>query len=128
MTPNPETSARTTAGSSPAASPDRATSAAEGRSTPDTIVVRIPGPLRALTDGAGEVEAAGATVAGVLERLVEEHPGLRRHLLTDGVAGTEVRDHVNVFVNDDDVRTLDGVATSVAAEDTITIVPSIAGG
>jgi molybdopterin synthase sulfur carrier subunit len=74
------------------------------------------------------VAVRAATVAAALERLVSDHPGLRRHLLTDGGPGIELRDHVNVFVNDDDIRTLDGTATSVAAEDTITIVPSIAGG
>ena len=127
MTPNPDTGPRTTAGSNPAASPDRAASAAAGRSMP-AVAVRVPGPLRALTDGAGELEVEGATVAAVLERLVADYPGLRRHLLADGGPATEVRDYVNVFVNDDDVRTLDGVATTVGPEDTITIVPSIAGG
>lgn len=113
MNPRPETSERT------AASPERATSAA------GPIVVRIPGPLRALTDGAAEVEVRGGTVAGVLERLVADHPGLRRHLLTED--GT-VRDYVNIFVDDDDVRYLDGPSTAVTADHVITIVPSIAGG
>ena len=89
------------------------------------VVVRIPGPLRTLADGAGEVAVRGDTVAAVLEKLVIAHPGLRRHLLTD--AG-DVRDYVNVFVNDDDVRYLDGADTPVSADDTMTIVPSIAGG
>jgi molybdopterin converting factor small subunit len=116
MNPSPETNQRT------AANPDRAPSAA------GMVVVHIPGPLRALTGGAGEVEVRGGTVAEVLERLVTHHPGLRRHLLTDSGAGTEVRDYVNIFVNEEDVRTLDGVATAVGSEDAITIVPSIAGG
>lgn len=89
------------------------------------LVVRIPGPLRALTDRADEVKVQGTTVAEVLERLVVRYPGLRRHLLTD-TGG--VRDYVNVFVNEEDTRTLDGVATAVGPGDTITIVPSIAGG
>ncbi|MGK7313395.1 MAG: MoaD/ThiS family protein [Candidatus Longimicrobiales bacterium M2_2A_002] len=89
------------------------------------VVVRVPGPLRALTDGAGEVKVGGTTVAEVLERLVVQYPGLRRHLLTD-TGG--IRDYVNVFVDADDIRALDGVSTAVGPEDAITIVPSIAGG
>ena len=113
MNQSPETSQRTAA------------SSADATSAAGAVVVRIPGPLRALTDGAGEVTVRCATVAGVLERLVADYPGLRRHLLTDG---DEIRDYVNVFVNDDDIRTLDGMATYVGPEDAITIVPSIAGG
>ncbi len=92
---------------------------------PGRVVVRIPGPLRSLTDRTDEVKVGGSTVAEVLERLVVRYPGLRRHLLTD-TGG--VRDYVNVFVNEEDARTLDGVATAVGPGDTITIVPSIAGG
>ena len=112
MNPSPETS-RPPSPSEPDAS-----------SAPG-VVVRIPGPLRSLADGAGEVKLEGTTVAEVLERLVAQYPGLRRHLLTD-TGG--VRDYVNVFVDADDVRALDGVATAVGPDDTITIVPSIAGG
>lgn len=113
MNPSPETHDR------PAANP------ADAMTAPGAVVVRIPGPLRALADGADEVRVEGGTVARVLERLVADYPGLRRHLLTeDG----RVRDYVNVFLNEDDVRTLDGVATPVDGEDAVTIVPSIAGG
>ncbi len=101
---------------------------ADGSSGPPgagAVVVRIPGPLRSLTDGAGELEIPGGTVGTVLETLVLRHPGLRRHLLTED--GT-VRDYVNVFLNEDDVRYRDGVDTPVAPTDTVTIVPSIAGG
>jgi molybdopterin converting factor small subunit len=113
MNPSSETHER------PAANPADATPAS------GAVVVRIPGPLRALADGRDEVRVAAGTIAGVLERLVADYPGLRRQLLTeDG----RIRDYVNVFVNDDDVRTLNGTATSVYDEDAVTIVPSIAGG
>jgi sulfur-carrier protein len=88
-------------------------------------MVRIPGPLRPLTDGAGDVEVAGATVGAVLEDLVRRHPGLLRHLRSEHGA---LREHVNVYLNEDDIRYLDGEATVVSAGDTITVVPSIAGG
>ena len=112
MNPSPETSRPPSPGE------------ADAPSAPG-VVVRVPGPLRALTDGAGEVRVEGTTVAEVLERVVLQYPGLRRHLLTD-TGG--IRDYVNVFVDADDIRTLDGVATAVGPDDTITIVPSIAGG
>lgn len=89
------------------------------------VVVRIPGPLQRLTDGEAEVRVPAGTVAATLETLVIRHPGLRRHLLTDD---GDVRDYVNVFLNEDDVRYLSGVRTAVSAGDTLTIVPSIAGG
>ena len=122
MNPSPETSPRT------AANPDGATSA------PGAVVVRVPGPLRRLAAGADEVRiemrgnggaGGSASVAELLDALVREHTGLRRHLLTEEGA---VRDYINIFVGDDDVRYLDGPATMVAAGETITIVPSIAGG
>lgn len=89
------------------------------------VIVRIPGPLRPLTDGRGEVLVPAGTVAEALETLAIRHPGLRRHLLTDEGA---VRDYVNIFLGDDDVRYLDGVATAAPAGSILTIVPSIAGG
>lgn len=89
------------------------------------VVVRIPGPLRPLTDGEGEVVVPAGTVGAVLETLVVRHPGLRRHLLTDEGG---VRDYVNIFLGEDDVRYLDGVGTAAPAGSILTIVPSIAGG
>ena len=122
--PNPRTMSPGSPGSpgsgTGATDPDPGSRAGEA-----IVVVRIPGPLRSLTGGAGQVSVPGATVAAVLERLVIEHPGLRRHLLTDT---GDVRDYVNLFVNEDDVRYLSGVATELGPEDTVTIVPSIAGG
>jgi sulfur-carrier protein len=87
--------------------------------------IRIPGPLRGLSAGAGDVEVRAATVGGALDELVRRHPGLLRHLRTE--TGS-LREHVNVYLNQDDIRTLRGEATALAAGDTITVVPSIAGG
>lgn len=89
------------------------------------VTVRVPGPLRSVADGAGEVAVTCATVGEALDDLLDRHPGLRRHLRTE-TGG--LREHVNVFLNDDDIRYLDGEATVVAQGDVVTIVPSIAGG
>lgn len=120
----------TTQTSTRASSEARAGSRARSR-TPEsdagapTAAVQIPTPLRALADGAVEMRVRAGTVAAVLEALLDRHPPLRRHLRTE--AG-RLREHINVFVNEDDIRTLDGEATRVSPSDTVTIVPSIAGG
>lgn len=87
--------------------------------------VRIPAPLRALTDDRGEVEAGGATVRAVLEALGDAHPGVRERLLDDR---GRLHRFVNVFVGDDDVRELRGLDTPVGADDVVTVVPAVAGG
>ena len=87
--------------------------------------VRVPTTLRALTAGASEVAVDGATLAAVLESLESSHPGFRDRILDE--AG-ELRRFVNVFVNDDDVRFLDGLSTAVDDGATVSIVPAVAGG
>jgi molybdopterin synthase sulfur carrier subunit len=87
--------------------------------------VRIPGPLQALAEGMKEVEVHGATVEAVLAELVQHYPHLRRHLFEDGGA---LRGYVNLYLNDEDVRFLDGLSTPLNPDDVITIVPSVAGG
>jgi sulfur-carrier protein len=88
-------------------------------------MVRIPGPLRALAAGDGDVEVRAGTVGAALDEVLRRHPGLRRHLRTEQGG---LREHVNVYLNEEDIRFLQGEATEVAAGDTITVVPSIAGG
>jgi sulfur-carrier protein len=88
-------------------------------------MIRIPGPLRALASGEDDVEVRAATVGAALDELVRRHPRLHRHLRTEQGG---LREHVNVYLNEDDIRYLQGEATAVAAGDTITVVPSIAGG
>ena len=92
---------------------------------PAAAIVRVPGPLRAITGGAGDLEAHGGTVAEVLDELMTRYPALRRHLRTEGGA---LREHVNIFVNEDDIRFLDGDRTPVRPGDDVSIIPSIAGG
>jgi adenylyltransferase/sulfurtransferase len=89
------------------------------------VKVLIPTPLRRFTGDTGEVEVDGATVGEVLKALTARHPALQRHLYTDD--GT-LRSFVNVFLNDEDVRHLGRDATPVSSGDTVSIIPSIAGG
>ncbi|MFO0616651.1 MAG: MoaD/ThiS family protein [Polyangiaceae bacterium] len=87
-------------------------------------IVRIPTPLRTLTKGEDEVRASGATVAEVIEDLERNYPGMRDRLLDE----KGVRRFINVFVGEEDIRFLDGLATALRAGDRVTIVPAIAGG
>lgn len=87
--------------------------------------IRIPTPLRKLTDGAAQVEVAGGDLRAVLEDLQAQHPGIRERLLDDE---GQLRRFVNVFVRDEDVRFLDGLDTELADQDTVSIVPAVAGG
>jgi molybdopterin converting factor small subunit len=86
--------------------------------------VRIPTPLRTLTGGEDQVQAAGDTVKDVLENLEKNHPGIRERLLDE----KGVRRFVNIYVGDEDIRFLDGLATQLKPSDEISIVPAIAGG
>ena len=87
--------------------------------------IRIPAALRDYTGGESEMPVTGDTVAIALNHLSSAHPQLRRHLYTEQ---GELRSYVNVFVNEDDVRTLRGLQTRIGDDDTLMIVPSIAGG
>jgi MoaD family protein len=87
--------------------------------------VKIPPVLRSRTDGEAEVSANGATVGEVLEALASAHPDTRGQLFADD---GELNRYVNVYLNDEDVRVLDGLGTSVADADTVVILPAMAGG
>ncbi len=89
------------------------------------VRVRIPTPLRPYAGGRAELQAQGATVAAVLDAVMTESPGLRRHLLgEDG----RLRSFVNVFKNGEDVRAQGGLSAPLADGDQLAIVPAIAGG
>jgi len=90
-----------------------------------SITVRIPTPLRKLTDGADEVSADAANVGAMIDTLEAAHPGMRERLCDE--AG-EIRRFVNIYVNDEDVRFLDGRNTALKDGDQVSIVPAIAGG
>jgi len=90
-----------------------------------SVSVRIPTPLRKLTGGADEVVIEGANVGEIIENLEMAHPGLKERLCDE--AG-EIRRFVNVYVNDEDVRFLQGRGTALKDGDEVSIVPAIAGG
>jgi len=87
--------------------------------------IHIPTPLRQYVGKQSTVEVTGATVGEAMSALVAQHPDLRKHLYTeDG----KLRAFVNLYVNDEDMRYLQKEATVLKDGDTISIVPSIAGG
>jgi molybdopterin converting factor small subunit len=87
--------------------------------------IHIPTPLRQYVGKQATVEVTGATVAEALSSLVSQHPDLKKHLYTDE---GKLRAFVNLYVNDEDIRYLQKEATPVQESDSISIVPSIAGG
>jgi MoaD family protein len=87
--------------------------------------IRIPPVLRAQTGGQTEVEAGGSSVGEVLRALTAEHPATAEQLF--GPEG-ELNRYVNVYLNDEDVRVLDGLETGVSEGDTVIIMPAMAGG
>jgi sulfur-carrier protein len=87
--------------------------------------IKIPPVLRANTDGEAELALDGPTVGEVLRVLAERYPATREQLFSeDG----ELNRYVNVYLNDEDVRVLDGLDTTASADDTIVILPAMAGG
>lgn len=88
------------------------------------IEVRIPTILRTYTGGQKAVDGAGATLDELFTDLDSRHTGLRERV----VDGGELRRFVNVYLNDEDVRFLDGISTKVTDGDSITILPAVAGG
>jgi sulfur-carrier protein len=87
--------------------------------------VLIPTPLRQYADKKDTVELSGATVGEVLMALTSQHADLRKHLFNDE---GKLRSFVNVYLNDEDIRYLEKDKTAVKDNDTLSIVPSIAGG
>jgi molybdopterin synthase sulfur carrier subunit len=86
--------------------------------------VRIPPTLRAEVGGDRQVKAEGDTVRAVLDDLTSRFPGLKTQLFEDG----EIAPFVNVYLEGEDVRTLDGLDTAVAAGQTVILLPAMAGG
>ena len=90
-----------------------------------TVRVRIPTPLRRFTGGAEEVGVGGNTIAVVVDDLEHKHPGIKERLCDEQ---GKVRRFVNIYVNGDDIRFLNGLDTAVKDGDEVSIVPAIAGG
>jgi len=89
------------------------------------IQVRIPTPLRGLTEDKDVVEVEGATISELIENLQSRYPGLKERICDEQ---GELRRFVNVYLNDEDIRFKDGKDTSVKDGDEVSIIPAIAGG
>ena len=89
------------------------------------VTVRIPTPLRKLTSDQPEVEAVGGNIESIIENLETNHPGIKERICDDS---GNIRRFVNIYLNDEDIRFLDGTATAVTDGDEISVIPAIAGG
>ena len=90
-----------------------------------SVLVRVPTPLRAVTKGQGELKAEAATVRELIDRLEQDYAGIRARLCE---ADGNIRRFINIYVNEEDIRFLQGPATPLKAGDQVSIVPAIAGG
>ena len=86
--------------------------------------IKIPTPLRAYTGGEAQIAIDGENVGNALDDLVTQYPDLRNHLFKNG----ELRSFVNIFLDDEDVRYIDGMETEINTGTKLRIIPSIAGG
>lgn len=86
--------------------------------------IRIPTPLRPYADNQSSVSVEGTTAGAALDHLTQSYPSLRQHLFD----GQQLRSFVNIYLNEEDIRYLNGADTEVEEEDTLLIIPSIAGG
>jgi MoaD family protein len=88
------------------------------------IEVRIPTILRTYTDGQKAVDAQGENLAGLIEDLEANHPGIRERLID----GEDLRRFVNVYINDEDVRFIGGLKAELSDGDQVVVLPAVAGG
>ena len=88
------------------------------------VEVRVPSMLQKFTDGEKQVQLESASVGELLSRLETSYPGIGNQLLEDG----ELRRFVNIYLNDEDIRFLDGMNTELADGDVLAILPALAGG
>ncbi|WP_297889428.1 MoaD/ThiS family protein [Sulfurihydrogenibium sp.] len=89
------------------------------------VVVRIPTALRRITQGQGEVSVEASNIGQLIEALEKEFPGIKERLVDEN---GEIRKFVNFFVNDEDIRFLQGKDTPLKDGDVVAIIPAIAGG
>jgi molybdopterin synthase sulfur carrier subunit len=89
------------------------------------VTVRIPTPLRKLTSDRSEVGAVGSDIESIIENLEANHPGIKERICDES---GNIRRFVNIYLNDEDIRFLDGTATAVTDGDEISVIPAIAGG
>ena len=89
------------------------------------VTVRIPTPLRRITNGKDKVEVEGDTLQNVVDALEGAYPGIKERICgEDG----DIRHFVNVYVNGEDIRFIDGIKTPIKTGDEVSIVPAVAGG
>ena len=89
------------------------------------VTVRIPTPLRAVAKGNANVQAKGDTIGDVIGDLEHQFPGLRERLVDES---GELRRFINIYVNGEDVRFLQGLTTALKSGDEVSIIPAVAGG
>ncbi len=89
------------------------------------VMVRIPTPLRRMTNGQAKVEIESADLGELVEKLNSEFPGFKDRLVDEN---GQLRYYVSIYLNGEDVRFLDGMSTSTNEGDEISIVPAVAGG
>lgn len=90
-----------------------------------SVKVRIPTPLRTLTNGKAEVESTGSTIIDIINDLEKNYVGIKERICEEN---DSVRRFVNVYLNDEDIRFIDNIKSVVKDGDTISIIPAIAGG
>ena len=88
-------------------------------------ILRVPTPLRPYTGGKSEIELQGTTVAEAMRHLIELYPTLKPHLYN---GSGELRPFVNLFLNDENIKDLQGLETTLGETDRLMLIPSIAGG
>ncbi|MBI4201984.1 MAG: MoaD/ThiS family protein [Chloroflexi bacterium] len=89
------------------------------------VNVRIPGPLRRVTNGAPQVQVEAASVQETINALEAQYPGIKERLCDEN---GDLRYFVNIYLNGEDVRFLQGVQTPISSGDEVSIVPAVAGG
>ena len=87
--------------------------------------VRIPSPLRRYTNNQSKVQSGGANITELIEDLDSQYPGVKSRLCDDT---GQIKRYVNIFVNGDEIRTLQGSETTVSENDEVSIIPAMAGG
>ena len=90
-----------------------------------SATVRIPTPLRKVTNGADKASVDGNSIAEVIDSLENTFPGIKKRICEES---GDLRSFVNVFVNGEDIRFSDGINTSISSGDEISLVPAVAGG
>ncbi len=90
-----------------------------------SVVVRIPTPLRRVTNGDEQASVDGANLLQIVDSLEAQYPGIRERLCDDS---GDLRHFVNIYVNGEDVRFLQGLSTEINTGDEVSIVPAVAGG